>query len=112
MVLTFTDLVWRSSDDSDTLNLHAIESIRFSGDERSGIVTIQCTAGVFTSPYYRLSFGGGLPHFECTIRRPYELDRFCNLVIFDNGRVCLNYTSGYGLPKWFTDYCHRYTENL
>ena len=70
MQITFTKIHWRSQDDSDVFNMHAIKSIML--DTTRGIITIEGTTNTFSAPYCELTYGGGVTHFELLTKHPYE----------------------------------------
>ena len=105
MQITFTKIHWRSQDDSDVFNMHAIKSIML--DTACGIITIEGTTNTFSAPYCELTYGGGFTHFELLTKHPYE-NRYINIALFEStNAVCVaNHSSN--VPKWFEYKCNTY----
>lgn len=104
-MITFTDIHWRNSDDSDVFNLHAVNSIELNPTKN--VVTINCAAGKYQAPYYGFTYGGGVVHAEFTTKHPYE-DRYISIAIFEfNGAVCVASHSD-NVPAWFKNKCKNF----
>lgn len=104
-MIAFTDIRWRNQNDSDTFNMHALESIKLDGMEQ-GIVEIKCTCNTFKAPYYKLRFGGGIEHFTLITKHPYEIGKFIEIAIFEDcvAVVPANNTQ----EPWFEYKCRTY----
>lgn len=104
MKLTFTDVSWRNSDDSDVFNIHAIKSIEL--DTKENIITIVCACGTYKSPYCNFTYGGGVTHYEFTAMRPgCNKIEYINIAIFENtNKVCVA-AGPTKVPKWFAIRC-------
>ena len=104
MTITFTDIHWRNSDDSDVFNIHAIKSITL----KDGIVTIEGTSGKFAAPFYGLTYGGGITHYEFVTVHPYYHKEYISIAIFvDTAKVCVVSHSS-NVPAWFENKCNNY----
>lgn len=110
MKVTFTDVHWRNSDDSDTFNIHAIQSIELDIDK--SIVTIVGVAGTYKSAFCHLTYGGGIPHFDILCVHPVHMHDYINLGIFaHNGMVCTaHYRST--IDSWFAHRCQTLARRL
>lgn len=104
MKVTFTEIYWRNTEDSEVFNMHALESITLEG-AGTGILTIECEYGVFQAPYCDLRFGGGVEHFELTTAHPYWNGRFINIAIFEN-KVCIR--KAFPVEAWFKSKCEAF----
>lgn len=104
-MITFTNIRWRNQNDSDTFNMHALESIKLDGMEQ-GIVEVKCACNTFKAPYYKLRFGGGIEHFTLITKHPYEIGKFIEIAIFDDcvAVVPANDTQ----EPWFEYKCRTY----
>jgi len=83
--------------------MHAIESITLD----SGICTIQCSAGVYKSPYTDFCYGGGISHFSFVVMRPYSRDlEWMEIAIFTStNKVAIVPHSKYKEGHWFYNKC-------
>ena len=106
MKTTFTEIHWRSSEDSEKFNLHAVKSITLDG-MKNGIMTIEGVAGDYKAPYCNLHFGGGIDHFEVIIPHPYDCEYFLELAIFD-GKVCVTKAVQSLIENWFKAKCKNF----
>lgn len=106
MIITFTGVQWRNSDDCDVFNMHAIQKIELNIAE--GTITITCATNSYKSPYCNYSFIGALPRHELTAMHPYEQNRYINIAIFENGRVAVIPLINEHVPNWFENKCKRF----
>lgn len=106
MKLTFTNIRWRNTDDSDVFNMHAIISIELDMD--SNVVTIICASNTYKSPFYGLTYGGGVTHFEFTTMHPYNFGEYIDIAIFEStSKVCVvNHCAS--IPNNFTNKCRTF----
>lgn len=106
MKTTFTNINWRNSDDSNVFNMHAIKSIELDTD--SNIVTITCATNTFSAPFYGLTYGGGVTHWEFTTKHPYSIGEYIEVAIFEStSKVCITHHCGQ-VPAWFEYKCKTY----
>ena len=106
MHITFTDIHWRSQDDSDVFNMHAIKSMTL--DTNNSILTIECATNTFSAPFCELTYGGGVTHFELLTKHPYEAGEYINIALFEStNAVCVAHHSP-KVPTWFEHKCKKY----
>lgn len=106
MKLTFTNIQWRSIDDSDIFNMHALRSIELDTD--NNIVTINCATNSYKSPYYGMTYGGGVTHFEFTAMHPYDFGKYIEIAIFEStSKVCIANHCG-KVPAFFENKCKNF----
>ena len=106
MKVTFTDVHWRNSDDSDMFNIHAIQSIELDIDK--SLVTIVGATGTYKSPFCHLTYGGGVTHFEILCMHPFHMGEYINIAIFEyKGAVCTAHYSG-SIDGWFDYRCRTF----
>ena len=106
MKVTFTNINWRNSEDSEVFNISDIKSITLEGME-NGIITIEGIAGTFKAPYCKLHFGGGVAHYEIITNHPYDVNRFLNIAIFEN-KVCVANAVQSAIDDWFRNKCRKF----
>ena len=106
MKVTFTDIHWRNSGDSDVFNMHAIKSITLEG-MKQGIITIEGVSNTFKAPYCDLHFGGGIDHYELTTVHLYDYEYFINIAIFEN-KVCIASQTQSSVDTWFKNKCKNF----
>lgn len=106
MTITFNKIQWRNSEDSDIFNLHAIRSIEL--DTENNVVTIVGATNTYKSPFYGLTYGGGVTHFEFTAMHPYDFGKYIEIAIFEsNGKVAVANHCG-DVPAWFKNKCKNF----
>lgn len=106
MKLTFTNINWRNSDDSNVFNMHAINNIELDTD--NGIVTINCATNTYKSPFCNLTYGGGFTHFEFTAMHPYDFGKYIEIAIFEStSKVCIANHCG-KVDAWFENKCKNF----
>lgn len=106
MKITFTNINWRNSDDSNIFNMHSIKSIELDTDVN--IVTITGTTNTFSAPFCSLSYGGGVTHWEFTTKHPYSIGEYIEVAIFEStSKVCIAHHCGQ-VPAWFEYKCKTY----
>jgi len=106
MKIRFTDIHWRNNDDSDVFNMHAIQSVELDTDK--SIITIVCATNTYISPYYGLTYGGGVTHFEFTCMHPYRFGEYIEIAIFEaTNSVCVAHHCG-EVPDYFKNKCKNF----
>ena len=110
MKTTFTDINWRNNDDMNIFNLHALKSITLDGFT-SGVVTIEGVSGKFQAPYYDLTFGGGVDHYEFKTKHPYQIGEYLFIAIFD-GKVATAHCESYLVNSSFQYRCRTFVASF
>ena len=106
MKTTFKNISWRNSDDSDVFNMHGIRSIELDSDR--SIVTITCATNTFSAPFYGLTYGGGVTHWEFTTAHPYNKGEYIEIAILEStSKVCVA-RHRETVPSWFENKCKNY----
>ena len=106
MKITFTDIRWRNSDDSDAFNMHALQSIELQG-LTDGIVTIECATNKFQAPFCNCRTISALPRLEFVTKHPHY-DSYIQIAIFDSGKVAVVAESERVVPEWFKNKCKNF----
>lgn len=103
MIITFKNIQWRNTDDSDVFNIHALRSIKIDTD--NNVVIIVGATNTYKLPFYGLTYGGGIKHFEFTAMHPYDFGKYIEIAIFESTNKVAVTTHASTVPSWFANKC-------
>lgn len=103
MKTTFTEIHWKSQEDSDIFNVHAIKSITLEGMSYGKLI-IEGACGTFEAPYYNLHFGD---HYELVTCHPHDCEYFISIAIYAN-KVYVEDVDQSSVCEWFKDRCKNF----